>query len=75
VSRSEDLPGHLRPVTVEISRFWPPEVALAVFELVDDLRDRILLLHGDQIRDLLKEQQGHVAPDPRVDVGGGEQSF
>ena len=25
-------PAHSRPITVEISRFWPPEVALAVFE-------------------------------------------
>ena len=66
---------HLRPVTIEISRFWTAEVALAVFELVDDLRDRILALHGDQIFDLLKEQQGHGAPDPRVDTGGGEPSF
>jgi hypothetical protein len=66
---------HLRPVMIKISRFWPPEVALAVFELVDDLRDRILALHGDQIFDLLKEQQGHEAPEPRVDTGGGEPSF
>jgi hypothetical protein len=42
VSGSEEPPAHLRPVTVEISRFWPPEVALAVFELIDDLRDKIL---------------------------------
>jgi len=75
VNRPEDPPAHLRPVTVEISRFWTAEGALAVFELVDDLRDRILLLHGDRIRDLLKEQQGYAAPDPRVDTGGGEQSF
>ena len=50
----EDRPAHLRPVAVEISRFWPPEVALALFELIDDLRDKILALHGDQIFDLLR---------------------
>jgi hypothetical protein len=50
VSEPEQRPAHLRPATVEISRYWPPEVALAVFELIDDLRDKILALHGDQLR-------------------------
>jgi len=31
-------------------------VALALFELIDDLRDKILALHGDQIFDLLRQQ-------------------
>jgi hypothetical protein len=40
MSGPEQRPAHPRPVIVEISRFWPPEVALAVFELIDDLRNR-----------------------------------
>ena len=32
---------HLRPITVEIPASWTPEQALAVFELLDDLRDKI----------------------------------
>jgi len=74
VSRPEDRPAHLRPLTVEISRFWPPEVALAVFELIDDLRDKILALHGDQISDLLREHRGYDGPRPRPDVGDDGQS-
>jgi hypothetical protein len=62
MSRPADRHAHLRPVTVEISRFWQPEVALAVFELIDDLRDKILALHGDQIRELLREQRGFHDP-------------
>ena len=69
MSRPEDRPAHLRPVTVEISRFWPPEVALAVFELIDDLRDKIMALHGDQIFELLREQRGYDGPRPRPDAG------
>ena len=64
MSEPEHRPAHLRPATAEISRFWPPEVALAVFELIDDLRDKILLLHGDHIREWLRERRGYVEPGP-----------
>jgi hypothetical protein len=47
----EPLPAHLRPVT------WTPEQALAVFELLDDLRERIWELYNVQLQDLLREQQ------------------
>ena len=75
MSGSEELPAHLRPATVEISRFWQPEVALAVFELIDDLRDKILALHGDQIRELLREQRGFVDPGGGGDARDDEQPF
>jgi hypothetical protein len=39
------LPEHLRPLTVEIPRSWTPEEALAVFELIDDLRDKVCDLY------------------------------
>ena len=74
MSCPEDRPAHLRPVTVEISRFWPPEVALAVFELIDDLRDKILALHGDRISDLLREHRGYVDPGAHGD-GDDDQPF
>jgi hypothetical protein len=68
VRGSEDRPAHLRPAAIEISRFWPPEVALAVFELIDDL-------HGDQIFDLLREQREYGGPRPRPDADGDGQPF
>lgn len=71
----KDRPAHLRPVAIEISRFWQPEVALAVFELIDDLRDKILLLHGDQIFDLLREQRGYDGPRPGPGAGDDGQLF
>ena len=37
----EPLPAHLRPVSVEIPVTWTPEQALAVYELLDGLRERI----------------------------------
>ena len=50
------LPEHLRPLTIKIPRTWTPEEALAVFELIDDLRDKICTLYNIQLQDLLREQ-------------------
>ena len=49
-------PAHLRPLTVEIPLTWTPEEALAVFELIDELRDKIWALYNVQLQDLLREQ-------------------
>ncbi len=35
---------------------WTPEQALAVWELLDDLRDRIWTHYGLAIQDLMREQ-------------------
>ena len=32
-----------------IPNYWSPEQALAVYELLDDLRDRVCDLYGEQI--------------------------
>lgn len=41
-----------------ISADWTPEQALAVVELLDDLRDRILSHYQNPIQELLIEQYG-----------------
>jgi hypothetical protein len=61
-------PVHARPITVEISRFWSPEEALAVFELIEDIRDKILELHGERLREALKDQRGHGGSDESGDA-------
>ena len=50
------LPTHLRPLTVDIPRTWTPEQALAVFELIDDLRDKICAIYDCQVQALLRKQ-------------------
>jgi hypothetical protein len=75
MSGPEERPAHLRPLIVEISRFWSPEQALAVFELIDDLRDKILAIHGNQIRELLREQRGFLDPGGRGDTRDDDQPF
>ena len=58
--RSEPAPTATPPwaTTVVIPTTWTPEQALAVFELIDDLRDKIWPLHGRQIQDILQQEQG-----------------
>ena len=43
------LPAHLRPIPVEIPATWTPEQALAVFELLDEIRDKIWSRYGSSI--------------------------
>jgi hypothetical protein len=42
-----------------IPTLWTPEQALAVFELLDELRDKIWTRYGGQIQALLSEEQRH----------------
>ncbi len=44
--------------TVVIPTTWTPQQALAVFELIDDLREKICTLYGRQIQDTLQQEQG-----------------
>jgi hypothetical protein len=54
------MPTDLR-VLLEIPDYWTPEQALAVYELIDDLRERILFRYEEQIMDALREER---APSP-----------
>jgi hypothetical protein len=42
---------------VVIPTLWTPEQALAVFELLDDLREKVWSLYGGQIQALLKQER------------------
>jgi hypothetical protein len=75
MSEPERLSAHRRPLTVEISRFWSPEEALAVFELIDDLRDKILALHGDQLREALQASRGQGDPNENGDAADDGRPF
>jgi hypothetical protein len=46
----------LQPVLIEIPDHWTPEIALAVFELIDDLRDQIWAPYGLTIQNELRRQ-------------------
>ena len=49
-------PARLRPLAVQTPRTWTSEEASAVFELIDDLRDKIWTLYGVKLQALLRER-------------------
>jgi hypothetical protein len=57
---------------------WTPGQALAVFELLDQLRDAVASLYLDQIQTVLQGEQGHattaIASDTH-DAAGDEPPF
>jgi hypothetical protein len=59
------MPDHLRPITVEIPVTWTAEQALAVLEMLDELREKIWTRYSCQLQDLLAEEQRC------ADVGNG----
>ena len=57
------MPDHLRPIAVEIPVTWTPEQALAVWEMLDELREKIWTRYSCQLRDLLAEERRCAAVD------------
>jgi hypothetical protein len=55
-------------VLLEIPDYWTPEQALAVFELVDDLRERILSRYEAQIREAAREECAPLPAEPSSDT-------
>ena len=45
------------PTTVVIPATWTPEQALAVFELLDNLRETVAALYLDQMQAHLRQEQ------------------
>jgi hypothetical protein len=66
-TRRSSAPAHLRPITVDIPAIWTPEQALAVLDLLDDLRQAIWIRYGSQLQPLLQHFQENA---PRHDGDG-----
>jgi hypothetical protein len=67
---------HGLPLTInfEIPAYWTPEQALAVFELLDGLRDQIGTHYSVQLFELSREQHLHHSSD-QDDCKADDQSF
>jgi hypothetical protein len=48
---------HSAAQTLIVPAYWTPEEALAVFELVDDLRHRIWSIYQTNLQDLIQQQR------------------
>lgn len=68
------MPDHLCPITVEIPLTWTAEQALAVWEMLDELREKIWTRYSCQLQDLLAEQQSYSVVD-KADVGSSDIDF
>jgi len=42
--------------------YWTPEQALAVFEILDELRDQVWGLYGPQIQQAMREERRTISP-------------
>jgi len=51
----------LLTIPFAIPAYWTPEQALAVVELLEDLRDLIWSHYGDQLRDEYRERYGYLS--------------
>ncbi len=64
IKQTEPSPGLPRTINFAIPAYWTPEQALAVFELLDDLRDQIGAHYSVQLFELSREQYLHPSTDP-----------
>jgi hypothetical protein len=58
-SKPAPAPAPHWPGAVVIPTTWTPEQALAVFELLDELREKIWNRYSGQMQELMAEQQHH----------------
>jgi hypothetical protein len=56
--------------TIAIPTTWTPAQALAVFELLDDLRETVAILYLDQMQAHLRQEQG--GDDTAIDRDAGD---
>ena len=55
--------------------YWTPEQALAVFEILDELRDQLWNLYGPQIQQAMREERITTRPKPRGAVNQRDLPF
>jgi hypothetical protein len=73
ITKQEDT-QHGLPLTInfEIPACWTPEQALAVFELLDDLREKIGAHYSEQLFEISRQQHLGASTDGGADDDGTE---
>jgi len=68
---------HGLPLTInfEIPAYWTPEQALAVFELLDDLREKIGAHYSEQLFEISREQYLYTGTDDDDDTEDDDPPF
>lgn len=53
---------HVKPKKIDLPMYWSPQQATAVFELLDELRDRVLAQYAVQIREFSRMDRLGITP-------------
>jgi hypothetical protein len=56
--------GLQHAIPLPIPTYWTPEQAIAVFELVDDLREQIWSIYRTDLQDMTRQQRQPATLDP-----------
>lgn len=69
------LQHHVKPKLIELPTYWSPAQATAVFEFLDELRDRILDQYVVEIREFMREDRVSTTRLKRTDIKDGDAPF
>ena len=61
-------------ILIPIPTYWTPEQAIAVFELVDDLRETIWSIYQTNLQDLTRQQR-QSPPIDRIEIDDNDPPF
>jgi len=66
---------HVAGLPITLPTDWSPEQSVAVFEILDELRERVWDHYGRQIQQVLRAQQCTAAPDAADDIDEADVPF
>jgi hypothetical protein len=66
---------HAAGGSITLPTDWSPEQAVAVFEILDELRERVWAHYGLQIQQVLRGQQRTAAHDAADDIDEADVPF
>ena len=66
---------HVKPMQIELPTYWSPAQATAVFEFLDELRDRVLSHYAVEIQQFLREDRVSTTPFMHTDTKDGDAPF
>ena len=73
-ARAPHSAGLPHAIPLPIPDYWTPEQAIAVFELVDDLREAIWSIYQTNLQDLTRQQR-QSPPVDHIDIGDDDLPF
>lgn len=69
------LEHHVKPKRIDLPTYWSPAQATAVFEFLDELRDRVLDQYAGEIREFLQDDRVSTTRLKRTDIKDGNVPF